>query len=187
MSWWWLPPIHLMHAFPKRLWPPVKVWWRHCENYCPAHKSEPGTISLQISQTITIPVGETDKKTNLEADPSIRKTNRVDRVGQLKVVQIGSLVGTPYQASQFIMSLYLYLSLCVFCHCYCYVDTAVSWTKSSVGRVGQLELVQIGSLPGRPVPLTMIDTSLSLARFQCQILHLKPSGSTTSHNLKQVN
>ena len=30
----------------------MKVWWRHCENYC-LHKSETSTISLQISQTIT--------------------------------------------------------------------------------------------------------------------------------------
>ena len=51
--------------------------------------------------------------------------------------------------------------------------------KLLVGRE-QLEVVQIGSLLGRPVPLTMIDTSLSLARFLCQILHLKPSESHTT-------
>ena len=129
MSWWWLLAIALMHAFPKRLGPPVKVWWRHCENYCP-HKSEPGTISLQISQTITVPVGEMGKKSSLEVDPSI--------------------------------------------------------TKTTSGQREQLEVVQIGSLLGRAVPLTMIDTSLSLARFQCQILHLKPSESLTPHNLSQV-
>ena len=48
------------------------------------------------------------------------------------------------------------------------------------GGLSKLEVVQIGSLPGRAVPLTMIDTSLSLARFQCQILHLKQSESHTT-------